>query len=134
MIGYIKNIEDESGIVIGQWPSGKVLSNHNTSLGKPCTVIGQVENYGPIIIAAYSHFCCLLSSLALPWLTSVVLYAPRRPLATRERSVLTMSTEVVDDKHFRLQLCTEAGTYPLVLCVMILIALTIGPLILINVK
>lgn len=36
----------------------------------------------------------------------------RRPLATRERSVYSMSTERVDDLNFKLFLCTQAGTYP----------------------
>ncbi|XP_030855020.1 putative tRNA pseudouridine synthase Pus10 [Strongylocentrotus purpuratus] len=35
----------------------------------------------------------------------------RRPLATRERSVYSMSTERVDDLNFKLFLCTQAGTY-----------------------
>ncbi|XP_041468992.1 tRNA pseudouridine synthase Pus10-like [Lytechinus variegatus] len=35
----------------------------------------------------------------------------RRPLATRERSVHSMTTERVDDLNFKLFLCTQAGTY-----------------------
>ncbi|XP_060069960.1 tRNA pseudouridine synthase Pus10-like [Ylistrum balloti] len=35
----------------------------------------------------------------------------RRPLATRERTVYTMSAERVDDHHFKLNLETQAGTY-----------------------
>ncbi|XP_046847599.1 tRNA pseudouridine synthase Pus10-like [Xenia sp. Carnegie-2017] len=35
----------------------------------------------------------------------------RRPLADRQRKILTMSTEYIDKNHFYLYLCTEAGTY-----------------------
>ncbi|XP_006817042.1 tRNA pseudouridine synthase Pus10-like [Saccoglossus kowalevskii] len=35
----------------------------------------------------------------------------RRPLAVRVRSVHTMSAEFIDEQHFRLKLCTQAGTY-----------------------
>ncbi|XP_033733824.1 putative tRNA pseudouridine synthase Pus10 isoform X2 [Pecten maximus] len=35
----------------------------------------------------------------------------RRPLATRERTVYTMSAERIDDEHFKLNLETQAGTY-----------------------
>lgn len=35
----------------------------------------------------------------------------RRPLASRQRSILFMTTELIDQQHFRLRLCTEAGTY-----------------------
>ncbi|XP_028417700.1 putative tRNA pseudouridine synthase Pus10, partial [Dendronephthya gigantea] len=35
----------------------------------------------------------------------------RRPLAVRQRKILFMFGEYIDDKHFTLQLCTEAGTY-----------------------
>ncbi|XP_021347357.1 putative tRNA pseudouridine synthase Pus10 [Mizuhopecten yessoensis] len=35
----------------------------------------------------------------------------RRPLATRERTVYTMSAERIDDHHFKLNLETQAGTY-----------------------
>nr|XP_022330873.1 putative tRNA pseudouridine synthase Pus10 [Crassostrea virginica] len=35
----------------------------------------------------------------------------RRPLATRERVIYSMSTEKVDDLHFTLNLSTQAGTY-----------------------
>ncbi|XP_059484794.1 tRNA pseudouridine synthase Pus10 [Neocloeon triangulifer] len=35
----------------------------------------------------------------------------RRPLATRSRTVIQMSAKMVDDKHFKLCLETQAGTY-----------------------
>ncbi|XP_071832444.1 tRNA pseudouridine synthase Pus10-like [Apostichopus japonicus] len=35
----------------------------------------------------------------------------RRPLATREKIVHSLSTTPVDDHHFKLHLCTQAGTY-----------------------
>ncbi|XP_077992672.1 tRNA pseudouridine synthase Pus10-like [Glandiceps talaboti] len=35
----------------------------------------------------------------------------RRPLAVRERFIHTMSADFIDKHHFRLQLCTQAGTY-----------------------
>ena len=35
----------------------------------------------------------------------------RRPLAVRQRKILSMSTEYIDSNHFTLRLCSEAGTY-----------------------
>ncbi|XP_071503978.1 tRNA pseudouridine synthase Pus10-like [Diadema antillarum] len=35
----------------------------------------------------------------------------RRPLATRERTIHSMSSEIIDEHHFKLFLCTQAGTY-----------------------
>ena len=35
----------------------------------------------------------------------------RRPLVTRERTVYSLRTESVDRHHFKLHLCTQAGTY-----------------------
>lgn len=36
----------------------------------------------------------------------------RRPLAARARVIHTMQSEYIDEHHFRLQLKTQAGTYP----------------------
>lgn len=38
----------------------------------------------------------------------------RRPVAVREKGVHYMSTEWIDDHHFRLVLKTMAGTYPFI--------------------
>ena len=44
--------------------------------------------------------------------TLITFCVPRRPLAVRRRRILSMFGEYIDDKHFTLQLRTEAGTYP----------------------